>query len=170
MTTTPDEPLTRFQTPLCPDDAIAALRTLSKRGKLPGFREPEVTDADQRRVLADAHGTPFDADLLIDLTPADEGSRVEIRVRLRRAMPLIFLGVLVVTIWPGLPLADAFMLSFRWYERLVSGSLATWMWYIPLTALPAPWIMRSSIKKSRASTREHAEETAERLKSTLNAA
>ena len=170
MTTTPDEPLTRFQTPLSPDDAIAALRTLSKRGKLAGFREPERPVGDRRRVVADAHGTPFDADLLIDLEPDDPGTRIEIRSRLRRTMPLIFMGVLVVTIWPGLPLTDAFLLTFRWYERLVSGPLATWMWYLPLTALPAPWIMRSSIRKSRASTRTHAEETAERLKDALNAA
>lgn len=148
-------------TPAC---VIEVLTAMSKRGKLPGFEARSQTSA-----VADAHGTPFDSDLLIDAKADGEGAAVTLEVRLRRKMPLIFVGILILTVWPGLPLTDSFLLGFGWYERLMSGSLETWMWYLPLTIIPAPFAVRSSIRKSKLSGREHAIETSERIRAELGA-
>jgi len=163
VTTEPPEHLARFETQTPPDAAVAELRAMSKRGKLAGFRED-----DARTVRADAHGTPFDGDLILTIEPTQAGSRVEARTRLRQRMPAAFVLIILATIWPGLPLAEGFLLTFRWYERLVSGAFDTWMWYLPLTVLPAPWAIAKAIKRSRASSRDHALETIARIRATLD--
>lgn len=169
MTEQTPEPIARFGTPLDPQAAVDALRAMSKRGKLAGFDAADAGSGDRRTVRAAAHGTPFDADLILELERTDDGSRVEARTRLRRLMPGVFIAVLVLTVWPGLPLAEAFLLSFTWYERLVGGVLETWMWYIPITVLPAPWAVLKSIRRSKDTARRHALETIGRIERTLGA-
>ena len=156
--------LPTIETRSAPAEVIEALTGMSKRGKLAGFEKRSATSA-----VAAAHGTPFDSDLLIEAHEREGGCRVAFEVRLRRRMPWIFVVVLVLAVWPGLPLTDSFLLGFGWYERLMSGPVETWMWYLPLTIIPAPFAVRSAIRKSRVSAREHALETIERIRATLGA-
>lgn len=146
-----------------PDDTevLARLRKLSKSGKLAGY---EAGGADGRLATFTAYGTPFDG--CVDLTRSEDG--LAFRLRMPRKLPLIFGVVLALTVWPGLPLTDAFLQGFGWYERLTSGAFQTWMWYVPLAAVPAPFALVGAMKKSRASAMAHAQETVERLRGVLS--
>ncbi len=140
-------------------EVFGSLLKMSKQGKLAGYG---YADGDESAV-ADAHGTPFDSDLQIQVA---EGA-VRFSLKMRAKFPAIFAGLLIVTVWPGLPLTDSFMYSFEWYERLMGESIETWMWYLPLTVLPIPFVWKSAIKKSKASAHEHALETIEKIKAVL---
>lgn len=139
-----------------PSEAVDRMTRLSKAGKLAGF------EAGSGGVLASfaAFGNPFDG--RVEVTASEGGLRFDLRMP--RKMPAIFAVVLVLTVWPGLPLTDAFLQGFGWYERLTSGWLETWMWYLPLAAIPAPFALLAAIKKSRVTARAHAAETVERLR------
>ncbi len=137
---------------------------MSKRGKLAGFQLGSETGS----AIVDAHGTPFDSDLIVQSESDGDQTRVIFQLVMRRKMPMVFALILVVTIWPGLPLTESFMLSFGWYERLLGDSIQTWMWYLPLTVLPAPFAWRTAILKSKKSAHQHALETIERIRSVVS--
>lgn len=151
----PGVPTTRSE-----DEIRSGLRTLSKKGKLPGF-EPKEPGA---ICSVAAHGVPFDSKLLLRL----EGDTVRFETRLLPMMPWVFGLMLVVAIWPGLPLTDSFLSSFDWYLSLMSSiGIETWHWYLPLTVLPAPFAFRSAIRKSKLSAQESALEQIEKIRSVL---
>lgn len=81
-----------------------------------------------------------------------------------RRGPLVFGLVLALSVWPGLPITDGFLQSLLWYERLMAGWPATWMWYLPLAALPAPFALLTAVGRSRKAAMEHAKETVDRLR------
>lgn len=125
---------------------------MSKRGKLPGYE----SDVSEGFAGVAAHGTPFDSRLMLHHSEGELG----FELRLNPLMPRVFLILLIVTIWPGLPLTEGFLDSFTWYADLVARSgVKTWYWYLPLTVLPAPFAWKSAIAKSRASAFESAKET-----------
>ena len=140
-------------------EVFGSLLKMSKQGKLAGYGYADGDDS----AVADAHGMPFDSDLVIKV--ADE--KVRFSLKMRPKIPAIFAVLLIVTVWPGLPLTDSFMYSFVWYERLMGESIETWMWYLPLTVLPIPFVWKSAMKKSRASAHEHALETIEKIRAVL---
>lgn len=144
-----------------PDDAEvrSRLERLSKAGKLAGYASGD----DGHVATFAAFGNPFDG--RVDVARTGDGLRFDLRMS--RRMPMIFAAALVLSVWPGLPLTDAFLQGFGWYERLTSGWLQTWMWYVPLAAIPAPFALLAAIRKSRASAFEHAKETVERLRPKL---
>ena len=143
------------------------LMKLAKQGEFPGY-DPKPDDG---VFLADAQGTPFDYDLIGRTSTGAAGRVLTMEMRLRRKLPVVFLIVLVFTIWPGLPVTDSLLVTyFRWYERLVDGWFSTWMWYLPLTVLPAPWMWKGWMDKSRSSATEHAHLQAERIRGALGAA
>ncbi len=155
-----NQQLPEVQTTLSEHDVRDRLRTLSKRGKLPGF---EASEADAVCSVA-AHGSPFDAKLTLHL--ADD--RLTFRLSLLRMMPGIFALLLIVAVWPGLPLTDSFLSSFDWYNGLMGSiGIKTWHWYLPLTILPAPFAFRSAIAKSRSSAHESALEQIEKIRAVL---
>ncbi len=155
-----NQPLPRIETSLSADEVRSRLHTLSKRGKLPGF-EKEAKDA---ICSVAAHGAPFDSELRIH---HDSGT-VSFQCRLLPTMPRIFVLLLVVAIWPGLPLTDSFLSSFDWYNGIMSSiGIQTWHWYLPLTILPAPFAYRGAVKKSRASAHESAMEQIDKIRSVL---
>jgi hypothetical protein len=49
----------------------------------------------------------------------------------------------------------------------MGASIQTWMWYLPLTVLPIPFVWKSAIKKSKASAHAHAMETIEMIEKVL---
>lgn len=149
--------LPTIETQLDADEVKSRLLKRSKQGKLPGY------NADEPSALASvaAHGTPFDSKLLI----SHENGQIQFSLKLISMMPMLFAFLLVITIWPGLPLTDGFMSSFEWYERFVASTgIQTWYWYLPLTILPAPFAYKNAIKKSKRSALESAIETIEELK------
>ncbi len=157
---TPNAALPRLETGLEPSEIKSRLSSLSKRGKLPGY-EP-----DEQAALCSvaAHGTPFDSKLLLIHT--DGTLRFE--CRLLPMMPRIFALLLVITVWPGLPLTDGFMSSFDWYTGMMAKlGIDKWHWYMPLTILPAPFAWRGAIMKSRASANESALEAIEKIRTVL---
>lgn len=160
-----NETLPEICTSVDPKGVGEALRKMSKRGKLAGYQSGDAEGS----AIADAHGTPFDSDLRIAWASQGDATRVRFDITMRRKMPIVFALILLVTIWPGLPLTDSFMQSFGWYERLMGDSIETWMWYLPMTVLPAPFAWRSAMKKSKASAHRHARETIEKIRATLGA-
>ncbi|MDF1808854.1 MAG: hypothetical protein P1U42_04080 [Phycisphaerales bacterium] len=152
--------LPEIETDLSSEVIKERLLTLSKKGKLPGF------DSNSSDGVASviAHGVPFDSTMLI----MHESGKVHFRIKLLKLIPTIFAITLIVTIWPGLPLTEGFLRSFQWYDNLLGKiGIETWHWYLPLTILPAPFVMKSSIAKSRTSGHESALEAIEKLKSVL---
>jgi hypothetical protein len=158
-----NETFPEIRTNMKPDEVGDTLRKMSKRGKLAGYQASDRVGS----AVADAHGTPFDSDLLITWGTQDDETQVSFGISMRRKMPIVFALILVITIWPGLPLTDSFMQSFGWYERLMGESIETWMWYLPMTVLPAPFVWRTSIMKSKASAYQHALETVEKIRVAL---
>jgi hypothetical protein len=145
------------QTALGRDEVVARLTALSKKGKLAGF-ERDAVPGNADAAFA-AHGNPFDGQVLVR---AGDGS-VHFDLHMPRKWTVILGVVLVLTVWPGLPITDGFLQNFDWYARLTAGRLDTWMWYLPLTVIPAPFMLRSTARKSRVSAAEHARETVERV-------
>lgn len=155
-----DGQLESIQTKLTSGEVFSALSKLSKQGKLAGYEYESGSD----EATVDAHGTPFDSDLYIRFNDGE----LCFRMVMRRKLPVIFALILVATVWPGLPLTDSFLFGYQWYERLMGDSIKTWMWYLPLTVLPIPFVWRSSMMKSRSSAREHAQETIEKLRNVFS--
>ncbi len=159
---TPNQELPTIETTLDAAEVVAKLKARSKRGKLAGF------DEHPRSGIASvtAYGTPFDG----ILTLHHQNNTISFEATLARKLPTIFAIALILTVWPGLPLTDSFLHNFIWYERVVAWGLETWMWYVPTTILPLPFVWRTAIKRSRSSMRTHALETIEKLRPLLSAA
>lgn len=153
-----------IETGLSGEEILARLEGMSKRGKLAGYERPATSEDGSDASFA-AHGSPFDGVVLVR---AGQG-RVEFELSMPRKMPVIFAVILVLTVWPGLPITEAFMHSFVWYENLIGSAewLSTWVWYLPLTIIPAPFAWLGAVRKSRATSMEHARETVERVRVVL---
>jgi len=147
-----------FATELSAEEVRARLTKMSKRGKLPGY-ESNV-ESTQAVASVVAHGTPFDSRLMLELCDGE----LRFSIKMTRLLPTIFAALLVVTIWPGLPLTDAFLSSFEWYARFEANTgIKLWYWYLPLTILPAPFMWVSALKKSRVSAHVSAIEAVEKM-------
>jgi hypothetical protein len=152
-------PTIRTETP--PDRILENLIVASRRGRLPGFARGQG-DRDTGLFSADAHGNPFDGVLVATHSPAQGPvpAGLTFRIRMLRRMPAIFLIALVVTVWPGVYFTDELIAQFApglWRPWV------TYYWYIPLTLLPAPWIWKSALARSRRSMFAHATETIRKI-------
>lgn len=154
------EPLPRLRTALRSAEVFERLSKESKRGKLPGYvalMPPKENGAGAARVLA--FGGVYDYEMLIDVSPEREaaGSRVGFRLNLLKKMPWIAIGLIVFTIFPGLPLTDSMLSAyFEWYR------IETWWWYLPLTLLMLP-MMWKQFRRSQTEARKDACETIEKI-------
>jgi len=124
-----------------------------RRGKLPGF---EAAGEGGFRIDCDA--VPFDYSLVGQIKPEGEGSSVTLRAVRRRLMPWVFGVTLAATVWPGVWLTDSLMGVYwasysRWSEQM---PWLTYAWYLPITALPLPWLWRTLTRKSEAMAKESA--------------
>jgi hypothetical protein len=70
---------------------------------------------------------------------------------MHRRMRWVFAVILIATVWPGVHFMDG-LIPASW------GWIPTWWWYMPVTALPLPWVWAGLMKRSRASIRASAEE------------
>lgn len=112
----------------------------SRRGRLAGF-SAGPGPAEFRATL---FSEPFDHELRAGIQPQPGGgSVVNSTARMLPRMPAIFLVVLILTVYPGVLLTDT-MIPGEW------GWIDTWIWYVPITALPIPWLWMKWMKKCRA--------------------
>lgn len=153
--------VTRFTTPLPPESALAALARAGRRGRLPGF-----TNLQDNTFRLDCDAIPFEheirgvieAETAPEPSPANAASRVTLSVRRKPLMPTAFAVTLILTVWPGVWLTDSLIATYwatygRWTESM---PWLTYAWYLPLTALPLPWLWKSLTVKSAAMARESA--------------
>jgi len=125
---------------LGPEAFVECAARLSRQGKLPGFARltPEKSGEAAFRVLA--FGGVFDHEVVARVRPAEGGgSEASFTLRALKKVPAIMIAVLVLSVWPGLPLTDSMLrLYFDWYAQ---SGVQTWWWYLPcvLLALPPLW-------------------------------
>ncbi len=153
---TPPPPLT---VDLAPADIILRLDALARRGKLADFHPAENGSA---AFVLTAYGQPFDYTLTA--TASADGPRTTISYSLRqqRKAPVITILVIVFTIWPGVWLTDS-MLKTYWDAY----RFPTWIWYLPLTVLPLPWMWMRMARRSQQSAEVHSAELAEAIRAEL---
>lgn len=142
-------------TKLPPAAALERLDALALRGKLPGF----VRDHGNNGFRVEVFAEPFDRVMIGRAEPAPDGSTL-LRLRLRTSwkMPLLFLVVTLLTIWPGVWLMDSMLRTY-----FPGYSMTTWLWYIPVTVLPLPWVVRGVVRKSQRLGHESAKEQIARI-------
>ncbi|MCC6952114.1 MAG: hypothetical protein IT433_11815 [Phycisphaerales bacterium] len=145
--------LTEIVTPLEREEILKRLETAARRGRLPGYqpgRDGELFGAEEL-------GHPFDFRLSVRAEGVNGGTRLTWTTRMLPKMPTIFGAVLALSVWPGVWLTDSMLRAyFSGYDY------RTWMWYLPVTVLPIPWMWRGFVRRSR--------ESAEGLRDELMAA
>lgn len=134
---------------------MAKLSKIADRGRLPGFVPsiapvPEQDGAKPAAAFrAVAFGAPYDEELLGSVFPVGSGSEVRFRMRRLRKVPVIMAVVLILTVWPGMPLTDSMLrVYFNWYK------IETWWWYIPLTVLSLPVMWKQWMSSHAAAVAE----------------
>jgi hypothetical protein len=162
----PDESLFRaglpaLATPLGRDEILRRLDAAARRGKLAGFAAR--SGADLFEVVA--FSAPFEH-VLVARPTGGTPARLTFRPRMLQKMPLIFAVVLVLTLWPGLPLTHSMLVTYfswyRWSEAITAA------WYVPLTVLPVFWWLPRGIRKSRTEANVAAKEQIIRLRELLD--
>lgn len=155
------EPLpATLHSPMGTDEVLAALQTLSRKGKLPGFAPAPGG------FRCTAFGDPFDYVLQATLQGDGAGSKIDFSLTIAPKLPAIALLLTLVTIQPGMWLTDSMLVTYStWYAEHVR----TWWWYVPLVILPTPLYVWRMWKRSRASANDHARELLERLAMALRA-
>ncbi len=170
--------LPEVSTSLHAPDVLKKLDDAARRGKLAGFRP-----LGQRSFEAEAFAMPFEHVLIGTITPAvrasssdnvssgtdsgvreSTGSSIHFVTRMPWRMPTIWLIVLLVTIWPGLPLTELLIdmvFPAGWWEY-------TKYWYLPMSIISLPLTMWWGFKKSSAMARASAGEMIEKVDSALH--
>jgi len=127
-----------------PREVTRALEEASRRGRLPGFE----AGAHGGLFAVAAFGKYFDQRLVADVASGKgegegEGTRLRFRAVTPPTLPVIFVVVMIATVWPGLPLTQSLMNSYF-------PSIAGWTpwWYLPLTVLSVPFVLRKLFRDS----------------------
>lgn len=136
-------PLPALESPHNPEVILDRMDKLSKRGKLAGFARgtpPALFEAA-------AFGTPFDYRMLATPTSISSGTRLGFSLALPLKLPLIYIVVIILSIWPGVWLTHSMLVTyFSWYTLSIWGTCA---WYLPITILPLPWMYKKQFVGSR---------------------
>lgn len=150
-------------TPRSPEDILSTLDLAARRGKLPGFHAIGAASSGPIFLMRE-FGTPFESALMASASPLATGTRLTWTLRLQRKLPLLFLVVLVLTVWPGVWVTDSMLKTyFAGYD------FATWKWYLPLTVPCVPWVMWTATRKSRLTAREEAVRLVAKVREVLDA-
>lgn len=168
-------PLPPLPTPHPPRRVIELLTNAAKEGKLPGFiatSPPVQTPPTSPTIFSvEAFGTVFEHEVRATAQPAASGQPwlLHFSLHLLPKKPTLFLAVIIISIWPGLPMTDAMLRSWiAWYDGLPLWATAAW--YLPLTILPLPWLCASWYRASTASANAHALEQRATIEQILAAA
>lgn len=145
-----------IRSPLPPEEAVARLERLAKRGGLPGFdRLPARAGGacGETGFKALVFGAPFDRELIARAEAAEGGGCIiRGRARLRMKLPVMYAIIIALTIWPGVWLTDSMLrIYFSWYR------IETWWWYLPLCALVIPAVRKQWKASESAAASELAE-------------
>ncbi len=132
---------------------------MAKRGELGGFERIGTG------FVADVHSEPFDHRLRGVVRASPRGCEVELSLSMLKRGPLINLAILVLSLWPGMWLTETMLSTYFSGYRLTSTQTA--MWYVPLTLLPLPWMIRGFLR-SRETARREARGIAERIGNLLS--
>lgn len=152
-----------IRTSLVTDQILSRLQALAKRGKLADFG---VGGPDGALFHAAAFGATFDYHLLAFSQRGTSGTELRFRLDRERRMPAIAAAVMVFTVFPGVLLSHAALVSwFTWYSLSGWGTAA---WYLPLTALPLPLAWHSVARKSRVAAEESAREVVAKIAAALD--
>ncbi|MFZ2873011.1 MAG: hypothetical protein WAZ94_00850 [Phycisphaerales bacterium] len=151
--------LTEIVTPLGTEEILKRLETAARRGRLPGYEPGQ----DGELFGAEELGHPFDYRLSVRAEKVDGGTRLTWTTRMLPKMPTIFGAVLALSVWPGVWLTDSMLRAyFSGYDY------RTWMWYLPVTVLPIPWMWRGFVRRSRESAARLRDELMEAVRAELN--
>ncbi len=133
------------RTALGREEILRRLEKAWRRGKLPGFA-PDGPGL----FRAEAFANPFPSELIANATESDGGLELRFSTRMVWKMPAFFAVVLILTLWPGMPMTDS-MLNTYWAPYQ---SIQTWWWYVPMWVLSLPWMWTSTKKSRRAALPE----------------
>jgi hypothetical protein len=145
---------------LPPEEILRRLDATARRGLLAGFipgRPGELFGIEEL-------GAPFDYHLAAVATPRGPLTEIAFVPRRKPRTPLITLAVIAFSIWPGVWLTDSMLRTY-----FHSYHAPTWMWYLPLTILPVPWMWRSLSRKSLDAAARHADEAVTAIRTALGA-
>ena len=155
--------LPALKTKLDRDGVMRCLDAAARKGKLAGLERrdpPEVFEVE-------AYSTPFDHVLVASATPDGSGTKLTFRPRLLTKVPLIYAVVIIVSVWPGLPLTHSMLVTY--FSRY--SHVATWVtaaWYLPLTVLPFLWLIPKWLKRSAKEAHEASREQILKLRDLLD--
>jgi len=153
--------LPELSSPFDSPKTLAKIQALSRRGKLPNFAA-KPSDSPSIGFSISAFGHPFDHILRATIVPTTTGSSITFSLTMARRVPIIMAVVILLTIWPGVWLTDSMLTTyFSGYD------FATWMWYIPITVAPIPFMWRKWHQRSVAEAKQHAAESIEVVRSCL---
>ena len=156
----PENPGTHFVCPLDAEQAIETLNKLSRKGKLAGYRQ-----LDGRSFRVQVFGNPYDNEIIGRIDPDNSGSKVALRIRLLRRLPVIMIVVFILATWPGVWLTQSMMDAY--FPNTLAATY-TYHWYLIMMALSVPALWKQ-FTKSQAAAREHELEVIDRLRSVLGA-
>lgn len=135
---------------LPPGEVMERIRTGSKRGRMPGFREDRAEDGSPRFATA-IFGLWWDRELIATVRPEGTGSRIGLARRDKRVIPAVIVAVLILSVWPGVILMDTFVpSSWGWIGTHV------WWWYVPLTAISNVWAWVWAVRRTEIAMRASA--------------
>jgi len=171
-----DAPLPEVSTTHYAPEILQRLEDAARRGKLAGFQA-----VGQRAFEVEAFAIPFEHVLIGTVTPAmprtDEdgasqatdthgastGSSIHFVARMPWRMPTVWLVILLVTIWPGLPLTELLIdmvCPAGWWEYTI-------YWYLPMSIVSLPLTMWWGFKKSSLMARASARKVIEKVDAAL---
>lgn len=153
-------PLPEAISPLAASDALTRLASASKMGRLPGFSRSPGGEGFRVAVLAGI----FDHDLRATMTPESGATRIAFELLLRPRLPIIMIAIIVLSVWPGLPLTDTMLRMY--FPAYHQWGIETWWWYMPLLVISIPplWMQfRRSQREARAEARTQIDQLAKLL-------
>lgn len=154
-----------LSTPLSPAEILAKLDAAARRGKLAGFTVSPKRAPAGTLFEVEAYAVPFDGRLLCRAEAGASSTTLVFSKEVFRKMPLIWLVVLVVTIWPGLPLTENLIAQIcpdGWWRY-------TAWWYLPMTVPALPLGMWQAWRRSQVMMRASAAEMVENIANILAA-
>lgn len=130
---------------------------MARRGKLAGFEpvpgSPGAVGTDL--FAADAFGGPYDGIVIASVDAIGQGgTTLSFRARMKPVLPWVWGVVLVLTAWPGVVVTESMLATMFPTWKWLWGT--TWWWYLPLTVPFIPWVLWTTVRKSRAAIHDSA--------------
>jgi hypothetical protein len=160
------EPLPEVRVPILPEEVIRRLEKRSQRGELPGFRALGAQEGTMR-VEVSAFGSHVDRVLAAQVAATEGGAIVTFQGRRIWKVLWIVIIVFVLTLWPGVWLTHSMLITwFSWYRLNMWGTTA---WYVPLTLIAIPGLLKA-LRASEQASWAHAHETIANIARTCDGA